>query len=289
MTTPQIPDVLATRYASTALVELWSPRAKVALERQLWIAVLKAQADFGIAVPEGVVGAYEKVIDKVDLDSIRGRERHTRHDVKARIEEFNALAGHEHVHQGMTSRDLTENVEQLLIRRVVAMCDCDGRGAGTARRARLIRRAGDGRAPHNVAAQATTLGKRFATGGRRAAAWPSRASSPLLARYPLRGIKGPVGTGQDMLDLLGRRRRPPGSCVGVPGRRRGRRGFEQVLDLRRAGLSAVARLRGGVRALVQLAAGPATLATTIRLMAGANWSPRVSSRARSARRRCRTR
>ena len=35
--------------------------------------------------------------------------------MKARIEEFNALAGFEHVHKGMTSRDLTENVEQLQI------------------------------------------------------------------------------------------------------------------------------------------------------------------------------
>src|SRR4029453_9708914 len=53
---------------------------------------------------------------QVDLASIAVRERITRHDVKARIEEFAALAGHEHVHKGMTSRDLTENVEQLQIR-----------------------------------------------------------------------------------------------------------------------------------------------------------------------------
>ena len=30
----------------------------------------------------------------------------TRHDVKARIEELRALAGHEHIHKGLTSRDL---------------------------------------------------------------------------------------------------------------------------------------------------------------------------------------
>ena len=53
--------------------------------------------------------------------SIAARERVTRHDVKARIEEFNALAGHEHIHKGMTSRDLTENVEQLQIRASLAL------------------------------------------------------------------------------------------------------------------------------------------------------------------------
>ena len=111
-----VPNVLATRYAGADLAAIWSPEHKIVLERQLWIAVLKAQRDLGIDVPDGVVEAYEDVVDKVDLESIAARERVTRHDVKARIEEFSALAGHEHIHKGMTSRDLTENVEQLQVR-----------------------------------------------------------------------------------------------------------------------------------------------------------------------------
>ena len=79
--------------------------------------MLRAQAELGVDIPDGVVADYERVLDDVDLSSIAARERALRHDVKARIEEFNALAGHEHVHKGMTSRDLTENVEQLQIRR----------------------------------------------------------------------------------------------------------------------------------------------------------------------------
>ena len=55
---------------------------------------------------------------------------------------------------------------------------------------------------HNVAAQATTLGKRFANAGEELLQAYRRVDE-LLARYPLRGIKGPVGTQQDMLDLLG--------------------------------------------------------------------------------------
>ena len=112
-----IPNVLATRYASPELVDLWSPEHKIVLERQLWIAVLKAQSSLGVDVPSSAVADYERVLDQVDLQSIAERERVTRHDVKARIEEFNALAGHEHIHKGLTSRDLTENVEQLQILR----------------------------------------------------------------------------------------------------------------------------------------------------------------------------
>ncbi|PRC51072.1 adenylosuccinate lyase, partial [Mycobacterium sp. ITM-2017-0098] len=80
----------------------------------------------GVDVPDGVIADYERVVDNVDLGSIAARERVTRHDVKARIEEFNALAGYEHVHKGMTSRDLTENVEQLQIRRSLELVHAHG-------------------------------------------------------------------------------------------------------------------------------------------------------------------
>ena len=137
MTKPTIPNVLAARYASAEMAELWSPEHKVVLERRLWLAVLRAQRELGVDVPDGVIEAYEAVVDQVDLASIDARERVTRHDVKARIEEFSALAGHEHIHKGMTSRDLTENVEQLQVR--------DGaraRPRPDGRRARPPRRAG---------------------------------------------------------------------------------------------------------------------------------------------------
>ncbi|MFI6575955.1 adenylosuccinate lyase [Nocardiopsis sp. NPDC050513] len=262
---PLIPDVLAARYASAELARLWSPEYKVVAERRLWLAVLRAQARLGVDVPDGVVADYEKVLDQVDLASIAERERVTRHDVKARIEEFNALAGHEHVHKGMTSRDLTENVEQLQIRdslllvrdRVVALL---------ARLADLSARYGDtvmaGRS-HNVAAQATTLGKRFASVTDEVLVAHGRLEE-LIARYPLRGIKGPVGTAQDMLDLLGGDRAALASLEdGVAAHL----GFEHRLTS--VGQVYPRSLDFEVlTALVQLAAGPSSLAKTVRLMAG---------------------
>ncbi|CAM2918500.1 adenylosuccinate lyase [Prescottella defluvii] len=199
----RIPNVLANRYASPELKALWSPEYKIVLERQLWLAVLRAQAELGIDVPPEALADYERVLESVDLDSIADRERVTRHDVKARIEEFNALAGHEHVHKGMTSRDLTENVEQLQVLR--SLEHVYGHGVATA--ARLAERAVEytgivmaGRS-HNVAAQATTLGKRFASAADELLVGLTRLRE-LIDRYPLRGIKGPMGTAQDMLDLL---------------------------------------------------------------------------------------
>ena len=104
-------SVLGERYASAEMNEIWSREAKVKFERLLWIAVMKTQSRAGISIPSKAISDYEKVVEKIDLDSINHRESYLHHDVKARIEEFNNLAGHEFIHLGMTSRDLTENIE----------------------------------------------------------------------------------------------------------------------------------------------------------------------------------
>jgi adenylosuccinate lyase len=264
-----VPNVLATRYAGADLAEIWSPEHKIVLERQLWVAVLTAQRDLGIAVPDGVVEAYQRVVDQgeegVDLASIAERERVTRHDVKARIEEFNALAGHEHIHKGMTSRDLTENVEQLQVRQSLALV----RDRTVATLARLARLAAEhettvmaGRS-HNVAAQATTLGKRFATVADELLVALERVEE-LLARYPLRGIKGPMGTAQDMLDLLDG---DADALHRLEERVAAHLGFERTLTS--VGQVYPRSLDFDVlSALVQVTAAPSNLATTIRLMAG---------------------
>lgn len=259
-----LPNVLADRYASADMVDIWSPVRKIRLERQLWLAVLRAQRDLGLDVPDGVIEAYEAVLDQVDLDSIDDRERITRHDVKARIEEFSDLAGHEHIHKGMTSRDLTENVEQLQIRDALRLV----RRRMVTALAQLARLAAEHRdlvmagRSHNVAAQATTLGKRFANTGQELLVALDRVDD-LLARYPLRGVKGPVGTRQDMADLLG----SSGAVDELERAVAHHLGFDHVLVNvgqvypRSLDLDVVA-------ALVQVAAGPSSLATTIRLMAG---------------------
>ena len=264
-----IPNVLANRYASAGMRDIWSPEAKIVAERGLWLAVLRAQADLGVgfggADPESVIAAYAGVVDQVDLASIDARERVTRHDVKARIEEFNALAGHQHVHKGMTSRDLTENIEQrqllssleLVRERMVTVLVNLSRLAVQYRDLPMAGRS------HNVAAQTTTLGKRFASAADELLVAFARVDE-LIGRYPARGIKGPMGTGQDMLDLLG------GDAVKLAE-------LEQRVATH-LDFGGVLTATGQVyprsldyevlTALVQVASGPSSLATTIRLMAG---------------------
>nr|WP_246039663.1 adenylosuccinate lyase [Glycomyces buryatensis] len=259
-------NVLAERYASRQMRDIWDPVGKIKAERRLWLAVLKAQADLGVAVPDGVIADYERVIDTVDLDAITERERITKHDVKARIEEFSDLAGHQHIHKGMTSRDLTENVEQMQVRQSLELV----RDRLIATAVRLAARAEQYRdlvmagRSHNVAAQATTLGKRFATWAEELLVAFDRIEE-LLRRYPLRGIKGPVGTAQDMLDLFDG---DTAKLAELEHRVAAHLGFDRVFAS--VGQVYPRSLDYEVgSALVQAVAAPSSAAITIRLMAGA--------------------
>ncbi len=260
-----IPNVLAERYASPAMCAIWSPEGKIRLERELWIAVMKAQRELGLDIPQEAIAAYERVKDDVNVARIMARERATLHDVKARIDEFCELARHEHIHKGMTSRDLTENVEQLQIFRSlqqvlvksVAVFEAMARRSVTTRDIILTART------HNVAAQTTTFGKRLAMfagelqGG-------LTALEHLVATYPVRGIKGATGTQLDQINLFG------GDAAKVAALEKS---IAAHLGLPSA-FTAVGQVYPRsldfrvVSALCDAASGPSSFARTLRLMAG---------------------
>jgi adenylosuccinate lyase len=258
-------SLLASRYASAAMREIFAPEAKIIAERKLWIAVMRAQSTLGHAISKDVITDYENVITRVDLASIDAREKQTRHDVKARIEEFNALAGHEAIHAGMTSRDLTENIEALQIRngleivhdKVVTLLARLGERATQYADQPIAGRS------HNVPAQVTTLGKRFASAAEELLFAYERLTA-LQDRYPMRGIKGPVGTSQDSIDLLG----SSDAHFKLEGAIAKELGFKNVLDST-GQIYPRSFDYDVVTTLVQIASSPSSLATSIRLMAGA--------------------
>ena len=260
-----IANVLAERYASPAIKDIWSTHGRILLERDFWIAVMKAQRDLGVPIPAEAIKDYERVKHLINLGSIRRRESVTLHDVKARIEEFSELAGRQFIHLGLTSRDLTENVEQLQIYRslkvvhfkTVAALAALARQAETHRDLMITGRT------HNVPAQPTTLGKRLAMFGQELLIALERLEN-LIERYPVRGLKGAVGTQLDQLTLLGGR---ADRVADLEGRIIRHLGF-------RASLVVVGQVYPRsldfdvVSALHQLGAAAASFAHTLRLMAG---------------------
>jgi adenylosuccinate lyase len=259
------PNVLAARYATKEMVEIFNPINKIIEERKFWITVLKLQKNAGLPITDSEIAAYEKVINQVDLDSIDKREIKVRHDVKARIEEFNALAGCEKIHIGMTSRDLTENIELIQIRKALEVTQFK-----TLQTLFLLNEKIEkykltymvGRS-HNVAAQVTTLGKRFASCAEELL-FSLDALENLLERLPFRGLKGPVGTSQDALSAMGNSK----DLEKLESKLAEQFGFENSWQSvgqiypRSVDFEVVSRL-------LQIAAAPSSMATTIRLMAGA--------------------
>lgn len=260
----EIKNVLAERYASKEMIEIWSRENKIRLERQLWIAVMRAQSKYGVEISSQEIEKYEKAVDVIDLDSIDDRERQLRHDVKARIEEFNAIAGLQLIHLGMTSRDLTENVELLQIKKSLTLIEEQS--------ASLLRIMAEKMAKyqdlvmvgrsHNVPAQLTTLGKRFATIAEELLFAYERLQS-IIDRLPLKGLRGPVGTAQDLVDLSGSE-----GATAIEREIANILGFSRTLDStgqiypRSIDFEVISTL-------VQLSSAPSSFATTLRLMSGA--------------------
>jgi adenylosuccinate lyase len=260
-----IANILALRYASAAMRAIWSPHGRVLLEREFWIATLKAQRDLGQPVPAEAIEAYERVKEQIDLASIRRREQELRHDVKARLDEFCALAGFEHVHKGLTSRDLTESVEQLQIyralelarRKTVAALIALGRRAGETKNTLLAART------HNTPAQLTTVGKRLAMFGEDML-MALEGLDQLVERYPARGLKGAVGTQMDQLRLFGG---DVGKVVELEARVLAHLGIPRV-QIAPGQVYPRSLDFSVLSALYQVGSGPSSFAKTLRLMAG---------------------
>ena len=259
-----VPNVLAERYACPAMTQLWSASGKVVLEREFWIAVMRAQQELGVEIGDDSIEASEKVKRQVDLESIRKREEITKHDVKARLEEFAQLSGHQHAHKGMTSRDLTENVEQLQIHRSLSIL----LEKAIASLLALSKRAQEHRdvcltaRSHNVPAQLTTLGKRLANWGEELSRSVEDLSR-LCATYPYRGLKGAVGTRLDQITLLGSEDKAAELDRSLMEHLAATANWENVGQVYPRSLDFEV-----VSLLVRLAAAPANFATTLRIMAG---------------------
>ena len=258
-------NVLASRYASPEMIGNFSDEAKIFMERGLWIEIMLKQAELGLDIPASAINDYIEVQPQIDIESMRRREEVSGHDVNSRIEEFNDLAGHQYIQWGMTSRDLTENVEQFQILQgleIIRSRIISTLGRFALRALEYTELPMSGRS-HNVAAQTVTLGKKFANYGEELLGGYERIRL-LRDGYALRGIKGPVGTQQDTLDLF---EGDADKVMELEAHIAEQLGFTEVLG-------SVGQVYPRsmdfdvITALKQSVAGPANFSNSLRLMAG---------------------
>ncbi|HEX5972906.1 MAG TPA: adenylosuccinate lyase [Gemmatimonadaceae bacterium] len=197
---------LADRYASRAMLELWSPRSRYTLWRRLWLALAEAEQRLGVPIPDDAIAQMRQHLGDIDFDAVAAYERRFRHDVMAHVHAFGdvAPAAHKFIHLGATSAFVTDNADLVLMRRGLLLL----RGKllhvlrALAAFARQWRDEPTLGYTHLQPAQPTTVGKR-------ATLWMQDLVLDLadldhrVATLPCRGVKGTTGTQASFLELFG--------------------------------------------------------------------------------------
>ncbi|MDP9801543.1 adenylosuccinate lyase [Arcanobacterium wilhelmae] len=109
---------LGERYASETMMELFSPRTRVATWRKLWVSLARAQHELGLPVSAQQVAALEAAADDIRFDVIEAREAEVRHDVMANVYSFGQVAPEAAgiIHLGATSCYVTDNADLVIYR-----------------------------------------------------------------------------------------------------------------------------------------------------------------------------
>jgi len=196
---------LAERYASQAMLELWSPATRHGLWRRLWLALAEGESELGIAIPDEAIRQMRANLDKIDFDAVAGYEKRFRHDVMAHVYAFGdvAPAAKPFIHLGATSAYVTDNADLILMRRGLDLLR--GRILDVLRSLTAFAEKWRDQPTlgytHLQPAQLTTVGKR-------ATLWMQDLVLDVedidyrRRTLPFRGVKGTTGTQASFLDLF---------------------------------------------------------------------------------------
>ena len=196
---------LAERYASRAMLELWSPRMRYGLWRRLWLALAESERELGLKIPEAAIEQLREHLDDIDFDAVAAYERRFRHDVVAHIHALGdvAPAARPFIHLGATSAYVTDNADLVLMRRGLGLLR--GKAARVLRSlATFAKRWRDEPtlgSTHLQPAQPTTVGKR-ATLWMQDLVLDVRDLDHRVEMLPCRGVKGTTGTQASFLELF---------------------------------------------------------------------------------------
>jgi adenylosuccinate lyase len=203
--TSQYSSPLAERYASAAMLELWSPATRYGLWRRLWLALAEGERELGVEIPQAAIREMKANLDNIDFEAVARYEKRFRHDVMAHVHAFGDVApkAKPFIHLGATSAYVTDNADLILMRRGLDLLR--GRAldvlrslAGFAEQWRDQPTLGY---THLQPAQLTTVGKR-------ATLWMQDLVLDIedidyrRRTLPFRGVKGTTGTQASFLEIF---------------------------------------------------------------------------------------
>src|SRR3954463_12662051 len=92
MTSDRYSSPLAERYASRAMLELWSPAMRHGLWRRLWLGLAESEKELGVALPDAAIREMRANLDEIDFAAVASYEKRFRHDVMAHVHAFGDVA-----------------------------------------------------------------------------------------------------------------------------------------------------------------------------------------------------
>jgi adenylosuccinate lyase len=196
---------LVSRNASPEMCRLFSPRHRILTWRRVWLAVAQAEAELGLPISRKQLGELARTIEEIDFDRAADHEKRLRHDVMAHLHAWGDVAAGARgiLHLGMTSMDVVDNADLMIMREALVLIRdwlvnaVDALGQ-FARKWRNLPCLGF---THYQPAQLTTV-------GRRACLWAYDFARDIdevetrLARLRFRGIRGATGTQASFLSLF---------------------------------------------------------------------------------------
>src|SRR6476659_6172711 len=196
---------LSERYASRAMLELWSPRTRYGLWRRLWLILAESQKKLGVDIPDDALAQMRSHLDDIDFDAVAAYERRFRHAVMAHVHAFGDAAptAKPFIHLGATSAFVTDNADLILMRRGLellrgALLNVVGSLSSFAREWKNEATLGY---THLQPAQLTTVGKR-ATLWMQDLVLDAQDLEHRIATLPFRGVKGTTGTQASFLEIF---------------------------------------------------------------------------------------
>lgn len=190
---------LGSRYASPAMLKLFSPRTRASTWRQLWVWLAEAQQELGLDITDEAISQMKaaQTFSDEDFPIAAEEEKRRRHDVMAHVYAYGlrAPAAEKIIHWGATSCYVTDNADLIFLR--------DGLNILLPKLAKCIQKLSEFAVEHKaLACLGYTHGQpaQPITVGRRAAQWVESLLMDLRnlerARDDLvfRGVKGTTGS-----------------------------------------------------------------------------------------------
>ena len=109
---------LSSRYASDAMLRLFSPDMRYSTWRRLWVSLASAERALGLPITSEQVAELAAHTDDIDYAAVAQKEREIRHDVMAHVYAYGLACPNAKgvIHLGATSCYVTDNADLIILR-----------------------------------------------------------------------------------------------------------------------------------------------------------------------------